>query len=111
MLSRAVEASLRAELSLKPATMFIASSNTNPPRIDPNPTYSFLPIVIAKNLRSAAKLPIRPGRPCRAAPLRCPTSGVAVGLKFNHLHGLFPSRNELPSVQRIETCLYQQQVA
>src|SRR5260370_16909391 len=91
--------------------MFIASSNTNPPRIDPNPTYSFLPIVIAKNLRSAAKLPIRPGRPCRGAPLRGPTSVVAVELKFNHLYGLFRSRNELPFLQRIETCLDQQRVA
>src|SRR5260370_23941061 len=106
-LSSAVEASARAECYLKPAIRFIIKSSTKIGSIVPNPMYSFLPIVIAKNLRSPSAKWTSSARSCRA-PMSCRHSVASGKLKFNCLCALFWSRGELPFLDRVQAGLNQQ---
>src|SRR5260370_39606795 len=106
-LSSAVEASARAARSLKPAIRFTIKSSPKTASIVPNPIYSFLPIVIAKTLRSPSAKWTSSARSCRA-PMSCRHSVASGKLKFNCLCALFWSRGELPFLDRVHAGLNQQ---
>src|SRR5712692_667103 len=88
---------------------FTIKSSTKIASIVPNPMYSFLPIVIAKNLRSPPAKWTSSARSCRA-PMSCRHSGASGKLKLDCLCALFWSRGELPFLDRVHAGLHQQRM-
>src|ERR1700686_3322557 len=107
-LSRAAEASSRAERSRSPAKILTTSSNTRTASTAPNPTYSFLPIFITKPLRGLWPFACEKSFGC--GPRSFARKFLVRETKFDYLSGLFWSWHELPFLDRVLAGLHQQRV-
>src|SRR2546423_3650756 len=108
-LSSAIRASSRALLCLNPTMVLIKKSATRMANTDPNPTYNFLPIVIANYLRSPLQGGPHSGR-SRQNVLRPIRLAVPREIEFDHLCALLRRGHKSPLLHGVETSLDQQRM-
>src|ERR1700741_2531862 len=111
MLCSATLASLLADRAFNPANMFTRNKTTRIDRIDPNPTYSFLPIVICKN--PPPTVPTLDARSSSPRESFFPLVVLVVRsskVKLDHLRRFFWCRHEFPFLHRVLARLDQQWV-